>query len=84
LIVYSSLNASIGLILVALNAGIKPINVPKITNKVRAINTTAIDTEAFTITASSPCPNAESNQIKIQPPDMIPSSPATSVKNTAS
>ena len=29
-LIYSSLNASIGLILVALNAGISPINVPKI------------------------------------------------------
>ena len=53
---YSSLKASIGLILVALNAGINPINVPKTIKITNAIKTTAIDTDAFTNTASRPCP----------------------------
>jgi hypothetical protein len=56
LICYSSLKASIGFILVALNAGINPINVPSITNITSATNTTAIETEGFTILASAPCP----------------------------
>lgn len=52
LLVYSSRKASIGLTLVALNAGINPIKVPKTTKIIKAINTTAMDTDAFTMVAS--------------------------------
>ena len=54
LLIYSSLNASIGFILVALNAGINPIKVPKITSIISATNPTAMDTDAYTIAASGP------------------------------
>ena len=84
LIFYSSLNASIGLILVALNAGISPISVPRVTRRSWAIKTTAIDTEAFTSVTSSPCPHALFAAINIHPPEMMPNNPARRVKNTAS
>ena len=68
--------------LVAFVAGINPIKVPKITNIIKAINTTAIDTEALTNTASSPCPKNLSIAIKIHPPEIIPKSPAINVKKS--
>ena len=73
-----------GLTLVALKAGIKPINVPNNTNKARATNTTAMETDALTRVASSPCPQTLSMTIRIQPPVMMPKMPESKVKNTAS
>ena len=60
-----------GLILVALKAGIKPINVPNMTSIMRATKITDIDTEAFTNVASSPCPHTRSMTIKIHPPRLL-------------
>ena len=51
---YSSLKASIGFTLVALFAGINPINVPKTQESPSAKNTTGIDTDAFINSASGP------------------------------
>ena len=73
-----------GLILVALNAGISPIIVPNTTNTNKAIKTTAIETDALINVASSPCPHALSIAIRIHPPVIIPKIPETKVKKTAS
>ncbi len=43
-----------GLTLVALNAGISPITVPRATKIINAKNTTDIGTDAFTKVASNP------------------------------
>mgnify|MGYP001547913714 CR=1 FL=1 len=58
--------------------------VPSATKMSSAINTTPIDTDAFTNVASSPCPKVLSININIHPPLIIPIIPATSVKKTAS
>ena len=49
-----------GLILVALFAGINPIKVPNTTSIITEINTTSIGTDAFIKTESGPLPKAES------------------------
>ena len=54
--IYSSLNASIGLIIVALVAGINPINDPKTTRIIKETKTINIETDAFTNTESGPWP----------------------------
>ena len=82
--IYSSLNASIGLILVALVAGIRPISVPNTTNIISDIKTINIDTDGLISIASEPCPKKESKAIKIQPPEIIPNIPAMIVRKTAS
>ena len=68
-----------GLSLVALKAGIKPIIDPNNTNKARATNTTAMETDALTRVASSPCPQTLSMTIRIQPPVMMPKIPESKV-----
>ena len=62
--------------LVALLAGINPINVPNTTNITTAIKTTTIGTDALIKIESGPLPKAESIAIKIQPPVIIPKIPA--------
>ena len=67
--------------LVALLAGINPINVPNTTNIITAMKTTNIGTDALIKIESGPLPKAESIAIKIQPPVMIPKIPAIIVKD---
>lgn len=81
---YSSLNASIGLILVALFAGIKPIKVPKTTNIITAKNTIGMDTDGFTKKGVSAVDCCASISINIKPPDTIPKTPDVIVSAKAS
>jgi len=82
--VYSSLNASIGLILTAVCAGIIPIKVPNTISVNAAIIITGISTVGFNNTDSSPFPKKVSTNINITPPEIIPKAPAMLVKNTDS
>ena len=81
---YSSLNASIGLILMALCAGISPINVPKVTNAATAPSAMVVFTVGFTNGIPSPSVRVALIIINIPPANMIPRIPATRVKNTDS
>ena len=84
LINYSSLNASIGLILTALSAGISPISVPSVIIVINAPNTIARGTVGFVKGKSSKfaVPIFITNNKKA--PTIIPIIPAIIVKKTAS
>ena len=84
LINYSSLKASIGLILTALSAGISPISVPKVTIVINAPNTIAKGTVGFVKGKSSKpeVPIFITNSKKA--PTIIPIIPAIIVRKTDS
>ena len=81
---YSSLNASIGLILIAFSAGINPIIVPSPIIKNKAPNINLIGTVAFFNGTSSKFSVAILIIYKTNAPIIIPIIPAIIVKNTDS
>ena len=84
LVIYSSLRASIGLILTALSAGIKPINVPSVIIVINAPETIVIGTVGF-VNGKSSKPDVPILIInKRKAPTIIPIIPAIMVRKTDS